>query len=106
MFSSEVRQQIYTLLAPLQVVLVSFGVLNEAAATLWVSMITAALGLGLAAINSYNWRKYLYGFLAPAQAIVMYYGIVSEHQAASIVALAAAALGIGLAAAKTPEPGV
>jgi uncharacterized membrane protein YjjB (DUF3815 family) len=106
MFSSEVRQQIYTLLAPLQVVLVSFGVLSDESATLWAAMVTAALGLGLAAINSHNWRKYLYGFLAPAQAIVMYYGIVSEHQAASIAALAAAALGIGLAAAKTPEPGV
>ena len=106
MFSSEIRQRIYALLAPLQVVLVSFGVLNDESATLWASMITAALGLGLAAINAHNWRKYLYGFLAPAQALVMYYGIVSEHQAASIAALVAVALGVGVAAAKTPEPGV
>lgn len=104
MFSSEVRGHIYAMLAPLQVVLVSFGLIGDEAATLWASMVTAALGLGLAAINSTNWRKYLYGFLAPAQALVMYYGIMSEHQAASVVALAAAALGLGVAAAKAPHP--
>lgn len=103
MFSSEVRGRIYAMLAPLQVALVSFGLLNDSAAMLWVSMVTAALGLGLAAINSHTWRKYLYGFLAPAQALVMYYGIANEAQATAIMSLVAAGLGLGVAAAKTPH---
>lgn len=103
MFTEELRGRIYAMLAPLQVVLVSFGLLSDEAAALWASVVTAALGLGLAAINSHTWRKYLYGFIAPVQAVLMYYGVASEHQLSAVAALVATALGLGVAAAKTPH---
>lgn len=103
MLTEDVRGRIYASLPALQVVLVSFGVISEQHAALWVSMITALLGLGLAAINTDTWRKYAYGLIAPAQALLVYYGIMSDHQASAIAGLVISVLGLGVAAAKTPH---
>lgn len=102
----EVRGRLYALLAPLQVLLVTFGVFNDEAATLWISAVTAALGLGVAAVNATSsLRAWAYGLLAPAQALLIWYGVANESQVSAVAALVATALGFGVAAAKTPHLG-
>ncbi|MBF6326598.1 hypothetical protein IU451_29300 [Nocardia cyriacigeorgica] len=102
----DARGYLYGLLAPLQIALVSFGLLNDQAASLWVSAVAAALGFGVAAANATSaWRRWAYGLLAPAQALLVYYGVFAENQAATIGVLVASALGLGIAAAKTPSLG-
>lgn len=102
MLSADVRGQIYALLAPLQVALVTFGVVNVDEAALWVNLITAFLGLGFAAINATNWRRWFYGILAPLQAVIVFYGIANESYLTAVFGVVAAVLGLGYAAAKTP----
>ncbi|WP_280465232.1 phage holin [Nocardia brasiliensis] len=101
--SADVRGRVYATLAPLQLALVAFGLLNDSAAAVWVAAVSAALGFTVAGANSTaTWRTWLYGLLVPAQALVVYYGVFAENQAATLTAVVASLFGLGVAAAKTP----
>jgi hypothetical protein len=104
--TADARARIYYLLAPLQVALVSFGLLNDSNAPLIVAAVTAVLGFTVAGVNSTStWRTWLYGVIGAAQPLVTAYGMFTDSQVASVVAVVSAALGLGVAAAKTPAAG-
>jgi hypothetical protein len=104
--TADARGRIYAALVPLQAALVTFGVLNDSAAALWVAAVAAALGFTVAGANSTaTWRTWLYGLLLPAQGLVVYYGVFLENQAATLTALVVSLFGLGVAAVKTPSVG-
>lgn len=104
--SADVRGRIYAVLAPLQVLLVAFGLLSNSNAALWVSVVTALLGFTMAGANSTaTWRTWLYRIIGAAQPILIAYGVATDSQVAAVVAVVSAVLGLGVAAAKTPSIG-
>ncbi|WP_306365297.1 hypothetical protein [Nocardia sp. CC227C] len=104
--SADVRGRLYALLAPVQVLLVTFGLLNDSAAALWISVATAVLGFTMAGANSTaTWRTWLYGIIGAAQPVLIAYGVWTDSQVSAVVAVVSAALGLGVAAAKTPSIG-
>lgn len=104
--TADARGRLYALLAPLQVLLVTFGLLNDSNAALWVSVVTAVLGFTVAGAHSTaTWRTWLYGIIGTAQPVLIAYGVFSDSQAAAVIAVVSAALGLGVAAAKTPTFG-
>ncbi|MFC4373384.1 hypothetical protein ACFO5K_04670 [Nocardia halotolerans] len=104
--SAEVRGRLYAVLAPVQVLLVTLGVLTDANAALWGSAVAAVLGFTVAGANSTaTWRTWLYGVLAVTQPVLITYGVFTGSQASAIVAVVVTALGLGVAAAKTPSLG-
>lgn len=103
-FTADARGRLYALLAPLQVALVTFGLLDDSHAALWVSVATAVLGFTVAGANSTaTWRTWLYGVIGAAQPVLIAYSVFSDSQAAAVAAVVSAALGLGVAAAKTPS---
>lgn len=104
--SADVRGRLYAMLAPVQVALVSFGLLNDSNSALWISVVTAVLGFTVAGANSTaTWRTWLYGLIGAAQPVLIAYGVASDSQVAAVIAVVSAALGLGVAAAKTPSIG-
>lgn len=104
--SAEARGRLYALLAPVQVLLVTLGLLNDSNAALWGSVAAAVLGFGVAGANSTaTWRTWLYGILGVGQPVLIAYGVATDSQVSAIVAVVATALGLGVAAAKTPSLG-
>ncbi|MEV4127162.1 hypothetical protein [Nocardia sp. NPDC049707] len=104
--TADARARIYYLLAPLQVALVSFGLLNDSNAPLIVAAVAAVVGFTMAGANSTStWRTWLYGVIGAAQPLLTAYGVFNNSQAASVIAVVSAALGLGVAAAKTPSFG-
>ncbi|MGW5520008.1 phage holin [Nocardia africana] len=104
--SADVRGRIYSLLVPLQVALVSFGLLDDSHAALWISVVASILGFTVAGANSTStWRTWLYGVVAAAQPVLVGYGVATGSQVASVVAVVSAALGLSVAAVKTPSLG-
>lgn len=101
--TAEARASLYALLAPVQVLLVTLGLLNDSNVALWGSVAAAVLGFTVAGVNSTaTWRTWLYGVLGVAQPVLITYGVLNDSQASAIVAVVATALGLGVAAAKTP----
>ncbi|WP_084501483.1 phage holin [Nocardia xishanensis] len=104
--SADVRGRLYALLAPVQVLLVTLGLLNDSNAALWGSVVAAVLGFSVAGANSTaTWRTWLYGILGVAQPVLIAYGVFSDSQASAVAAVVTTALGLGVAAAKTPSIG-
>lgn len=104
--SADVRGRLYMLLAPVQVLLVTLGLLNDSDAALWVSIVGAVLGFTVAGANSTaTWRTWLYRILTVAQPALITYGVLNDSQASAVIAVVATALGLGVAAAKTPSIG-
>lgn len=101
--SNEVRAWIYPLVTPLLAVLVALGHLSGAVAPLIGAVVLAALGSGLAWVNTATfWRKWAYGLLAPVSALVLALGWANSSVVTAVVALLVPALGFTLASAKTP----
>ncbi|MBT2272113.1 phage holin [Rhodococcus qingshengii] len=101
--SNEVRAFIYPLVTPLLAVLVALGYLTESLAPLIGAVVLAALGSGLAWVNTAAfWRKWAYGLLAPLSALVLALGWANSSVVTAVVALIVPALGFTLASAKTP----
>lgn len=104
--TADVRGRLYALLAPVQVLLVTLGVLNDSNAALWVSAVTAVLGFTVAGLNSTaTWRTWLYGVIGAAQPVLVAYSVLNDAKYVAIAAVVSAALGLGVAAAKTPTFG-
>jgi uncharacterized membrane protein HdeD (DUF308 family) len=79
----DVRAAIYHIMPVLTAALVTLGVLTKDQATLWVGLVAAIAGPGLAflmARNSSNLRTALYALLAAGQAIVIGYGLATSEQ--------------------------
>jgi hypothetical protein len=104
--TADARGRLYALLVPLQVALVSFGLLDDSHAALWGSVVAAVLGFTVAGANSTaTWRTWLYGILGVAQPVLVGYGVATGSQVASVIAVVSAALGLSVAAVKTPSFG-
>lgn len=101
--SNDVRAWIYPLVTPLLAVLVALGYLSDTIAPLIGAVVVAALGSGLAWVNTAAfWRKWVYGLIAPVSALVLALGWAEESVVAAVVGLLVPALGFTLASAKTP----
>lgn len=96
--SAQVRNWLYSLIAPAQAVLVGWGVIDNATAQLWAALAISLLGLGIAGANATDTaRRWVYGLLAPIQALLVGYGIFTDSQVTPVIALVVVALGLGLA---------
>lgn len=104
-FTPELRERLYTIVAPVVAVLVAVGLLDTNTAALWASFGVASVTLLFALANSTsNLRTALYTLLLCAQALASAYGILSAEVWSSVLALAATLLGVTVAAAKAPTP--
>ena len=84
--------------------LVSWGVLDDAAAPAVVGVATAVVTLLFAVIHSDSpWRQALYSLMAALTVLMAYLGYGDTMQWESILAIAAPVLGIGTAAATTGD---
>lgn len=96
------RATFYAVAAALVTALVSWGVLDDAAAPAVVGVATAVVTLLFAVIHSDSpWRQSLYGLMAALTVLMAYLGYGDTMQWESILAIAAPVLGIGTAAATT-----
>ncbi|MBF6358214.1 hypothetical protein IU449_27330 [Nocardia higoensis] len=104
--TAEARGTLYTLLAPLQVLAVAFGLATDTQVALWAPVVAAVLGFTVAGANAAGtWRTWLYGVLAVLAPAAVTVGMVTDSQAGAIVAVVSTALGLGVAAYKTPSIG-
>ena len=96
------RATFYAVAAAAVTALVSWGVLDDAAAPAVVGVATAVVTLAFAVIHSDSpWRQSLYGLMAALTVLMAYLGYGDTMQWESILAIAAPVLGIGTAAATT-----
>lgn len=96
------RATVYAVAAALVTALVSWGVLDDAAAPAVAGVATAVVTLAFAVIHSDSpWRQALYGLMAAITVLMAYLGYGDPLQWESILAVAAPVLGIGTAAATT-----
>lgn len=104
--TADARGKLYSLLAPLTVLLGTFGVVGGHDASLWVAAAAAVLGFTVAGANSTaTWRTWLYGVIGAAQPLLVAYGVLGDSQVAAVAAFVSAALGLTVAASKTPSFG-
>lgn len=98
------RATFYAVAAATVTALVSWGVLDDAAAPAVVGVATAVVTLTFAVIHSTSpWRQALYGLMAALTVLLAYLGYGDPMQWESILAVAAPVLGIGTAAATTGD---
>ena len=98
------RATFYAVAAAAVTALVSWGVLDDAAAPAVAGVATAVVTLLFAVIHSTSpWRQSLYGLMAALTVLMTYLGYGDTMQWESILAIAAPVLGIGTAAATTGE---
>ena len=96
------RATFYAVAAATVTALVSWGVLDQAAAPAVVGVATAVVTLAFAVIHSDSpWRQALYGLMSALTVLMAYLGYGDPLQWESILAVAAPVLGIGTAAATT-----
>ena len=96
------RATFYAVAGAVVTALVSWGVLDDAAAPAVVGVATAVVTLAFAVIHSDSpWRQALYGLMAAVTVLMAYLGYGDTMQWESILAVAAPVLGIGTAAATT-----
>ncbi|TSD48591.1 hypothetical protein FFI94_022270 [Rhodococcus sp. KBS0724] len=101
--SNEIRAWIYPLVTPLLAVLVALGYLSDSIAPIIGAVVLAALGSGLAWVNTGAfWRKWAYGLIAPLSALVLALGWANASVVTAVVALIVPALGFTLASRRTP----
>lgn len=102
--TAEARQTLYSLLVPLQVLAVAFGLVTDNQVILWAPVVAAVLGFTVAGANATaTWRQWLYGILAVTAPAAVTIGALTDSQAGAIVAVVSTALGLTVAAAKTPS---
>ena len=98
------RATFYAVAAALVTALVSWGVLDDAAAPAVVGVATAVVTLLFAVLHSTSpWRQSLYGLMAALTVLLAYLGYGAEAQWESVLAVVAPVLGIGTAAATTGD---
>ena len=98
------RATFYAVAAATVTALVSWGVLDDAAAPAVVGVATAVVTLLFAVIHSDSpWRQALYSLMAALTVLMAYLGYGDTMQWESILAIAAPVLGIGTAAATTGD---
>ena len=96
------RATFYAVAAALVTALVSWGVLDQAAAPAVAGVATAVVTLLFAVIHSTSpWRIALYSLAAALTVLATYLGYGDTMQWESILAVVAPVLGIGTAAATT-----
>ena len=96
------RATFYAVAGAVVTALVSWGVLDDAAAPAVVGVATAVVTLAFAVIHSDSpWRQALYSLMAAVTVLMAYLGYGDTMQWESILAVAAPVLGIGTAAATT-----
>lgn len=92
----------YAVAGAIVTALVSWGVLDQAAAPAVTGVGLAAVTLVFALLHSTSpWRQALYALLAAATVLLVYLGYGTDAQWESILAVVAPVLGIGTAAATT-----
>ena len=98
------RATFYAVAAATVTALVSWGVLDDAAAPAVAGVATAVVTLAFAVIHSTSpWRQSLYGLMAALTVLLAYLGYGAEAQWESVLAVVAPVLGIGTAAATTGD---
>ncbi|QDF20069.1 holin [Corynebacterium phage Lederberg] len=98
------RATFYAIAAALVTALVSWGVLDDAAAPAVVGVATAVVTLAFAVIHSDSpWRMALYSLAAALTVLATYLGYGTDAQWETILATVAPVLGIGTAAATTGD---
>ena len=96
------RATFYAVAAAAVTALVSWGVLDDAAAPAVTGVATAVVTLLFALVHSDSpWRQSLYGLMAALTVLLAYMGHGDAVQWESILAIVAPVLGIGTAAATT-----
>ena len=96
------RATVYAVAAAIVTALVSWGVLDDAAAPAVAGVATAVVTLAFAVIHSTSpWRQALYSLMAALTGLMVYLGYGTDVQWESILAVVAPVLGIGTAAATT-----
>lgn len=96
------RATFYAVAAATVTALVSWGVLDDAAAPAVAGVATAVVTLLFAVLHSTSpWRQALYSLMAAVTVLLAYLGYGDAVQWESILAIAAPVLGIGTAAATT-----
>ena len=96
------RATFYAVAAAAVTALVSWGVLDDAAAPAVTGVATAVVTLLFALVHSDSpWRQALYSLMAALTVLLAYMGHGDAVQWESILAIAAPVLGIGTAAATT-----
>lgn len=96
------RATFYAVAAALVTALVSWGVLDQAAAPAVVGVATAVVTLAFAVLHSTSpWRIALYSLAAALTVLATYLGYGTDAQWETILATVAPVLGIGTAAATT-----
>ncbi|MFC3850063.1 hypothetical protein ACFORJ_07780 [Corynebacterium hansenii] len=96
------RATVYAVAGALVAALVSWGVLDDAAAPAVAGVATAIVTLAFAVLHSTSpWRQALYGLMAAVTVLMTYLGYGEVAQWESILAVVAPVLGIGTAAATT-----
>ena len=94
----------YAVAAATVTALVSWGVLDDAAAPAVAGVATAVVTLLFAVIHSTSpWRQALYSLAAALTVLMVYLGYGTGVQWESILAIVAPVLGIGTAAATTGD---
>ena len=94
----------YAVAGALVTALVSWGVLDDAAAPAVAGVATAVVTLLFAVLHSTSpWRQALYGLAAALTVLMAYLGYGDAMQWEAILAIAAPVLGIGTAAATTGD---
>lgn len=97
------RATFYAVASAIVAALVSWGVLDQAAAPAVTGVVIAVVTLAFAVVHSTSpWRQALYGLAAAIAVLGAYLGWGTEAQFDSLLAILAPVLGITTAAATTP----
>ncbi|MFT4128093.1 MAG: hypothetical protein QM662_17920 [Gordonia sp. (in: high G+C Gram-positive bacteria)] len=93
---ADVRALVYTLLPIASTLAVTYGVADESQVALWVGLVAALLGPGIAFLTSRSvstFRPAFYAVLAAGQAVAVGYGLVTDAQVGVWVPLVSALIG-------------
>ena len=81
--AADLRNYVYVILPVVAALFVTLGVFDDAHAAMWVALITAVVGPGLAFVMTRNvstFRTAFYAIVTAIQAIVIGYGIATDDQ--------------------------
>ena len=108
--AADLRAFAYVLLPVASTLLVTYGILDQAQATMWAGLVTAILGPVLAFVHARSlstFRSALYAVIGAGQVLLIGYGIATSEQVGIWLPVISTLIGAGaggVAAANTDTP--